>query len=381
MKRVLILGAVVVAVALWAGVATAGEYHVGPSLVCSDCHTMHYSRSHDFTGDVITPGSFDSLAAGGPFKYLLKADGTNSLCLACHDGQTYAPDVLGANSSGTPADGRQAGALNRVGVGGGYDEWKGHTLGETGIPPGFEPTLVGANADAYDPAGGLKCTSCHLNHGIAAAYRNLGPRRFASSGNQPNFRPTYVISETNDTTKDVWVKIAPGTYSANSGSSATFDPFYATANIFFNRNDATVGSVKTSNRMGTFCAACHANFHGGPGDAQIKTSAGDSGFVRHPTAQVSIGDLQPGGHSSLPRYVGATTKVKVTTNDYAAYTQSAPMCLSCHKAHGNQNPFGLIFLSRAATAVTEEGGWAAADTQDTPTGLRNLCGQCHVQGN
>ena len=55
--------------------------------------------------------------------------------------------------------------------------------------------------------------------------------------------------------------------------------------------------------------------------------------------------------------------------------------MTCHKAHGNQNPFGLVFLDRNATSVGEEGGFGADDTDTSvKTGYRNLCGQCHSQG-
>jgi hypothetical protein len=96
---------------------------------------------------------------------------------------------------------------------------------------------------------------------------------------------------------------------------------------------------------------------------------------------VAIGALT-GGHSNLTgRYAVAATKVKVATIDYTNYTNSSPICLSCHKSHGNQNPFGLVFLNRTAVSVDEQGGWAAGQTANTANGLRNLCGQCHGQGN
>ena len=49
-----------------------------------------------------------------------------------------------------------------------------------------------------------------------------------------------------------------------------------------------------------------------------------------------------------------------------------PTCITCHKAHGNGNPFGLIFRAGSG-APTEDG-----DTDGSS--LRDLCGQCHVQG-
>ena len=368
--------------------AFAGEWHTGTTNVCTDCHTMHFSQQHnwDGTSPVSTTAQLDGnwLSATGPNNYLLKAP-ANELCLSCHDGQTFAPDVLGVNINAAPTNGRSAGALNEVALGSGYEDWKGHTLGSVNTPPGFDPTVIGASATWYDPAGGLECISCHAQHGPAGAYRNLGP--YALGGAAGNARPTYVISTTNDATKDVWINMA-GPYTPNTGNAATFNPLFATANISYNRNDATVGTTKTSNKLDTFCASCHGEFHGGPTDATISngsTIAGLDGFIRHPTSQMLIGAAGAagyGGHSSLTRYTAATTKVKVYSS-VAGYTDATPGCVTCHKAHGNQNPFGLVFLNRNALSVSEEGGLGTGQVEMANgygTGYRNLCGQCHGQG-
>ncbi len=366
-------------------VAYAGEWHAGTTNLCSDCHTMHFSMQHNWDGTTpvaTTPQANGNwMGASGPNQFLLKLP-ANQLCKTCHDGQTFAPDVVGLNANASPTQGRSGGALNEVATGAPYEIYKGHTLDSTAAPPGFNPAVIGASATWYDPAGGLECISCHSQHGSATTYRNLGPYALGTAATAA--RPTYVIGTTNDTTRDVWINIA-APYTANSGSAATFNPFYDTANVSFNRNDATVGTTLTSNRMDTFCASCHGNFHGGPGDTAIgATAAALDGFIRHPTSQVTIGAAGTqgyGGHSSLSRFVGATTKVRVYASDRTAYTDASPGCVSCHKAHGNQNPFGLIFLSRSATSVGEQGGFDATQTQNQMQGYRNLCGQCHGQGN
>jgi hypothetical protein len=363
---------------------TTGEYHSGGTLLCYDCHTMHFSMAHGFAGEAGPPpqtpqaGGF-WLGSTGPNEYLLKAP-ANELCLACHDNQTFAPDVLGVNQNASPSQGRQAGALNRVGLGVPYETWKGHTLDSTEMPPGYNPAVLG-NLYIYDSASGLECTKCHLQHGSAAVYRNLGPRSLGTSTNLPN----YVIGTANDTTKDVWINIA-APYTAGTGNVGTFNPFYDRANISFNRNDRTLGTTNSSNRIDTMCAACHGNFHGSPGDANIGGIAGASnleGFLRHPTSKAVIGAAGAagyGGHSSLTRYTGATMKVKVYSSQ-TTFTDATPGCVTCHKGHGNQNAFGLIFLNRTAASVDEQGGYASGQTQDLATGYRNLCGQCHGQGN
>jgi len=382
MRRTLAMVVALALVAFGAGISVAGEYHSGATLLCSDCHTMHFSQQHGWAGGAVSTTfamNGDWLSATGPNAFLLKAP-ANELCQACHSGQSLAPDVVGANVNTSPVQGREAGALNVLGGSGDYAEFKGHTLGSTAVPPGYDPTLVGGTP-WYDASGGLECISCHAQHGPATAYRNLGP--YSMTGITGVVRPTYAISTTNDTTKDVWIALA--SYSSGSADAATFNPYYDFASISFNRNDATVGSTKTSNKMDTFCAACHANFHGGAEDANIgATVAALDGFLRHPTSQVTIGAAGAqghGGHSSLSRFVANTTKVKVYATDHTGYTDASPGCVTCHKSHGNKNPFGLVFLNRAATSVDEEGGLATGQVASNNLGARNLCGQCHSQGN
>jgi len=376
MKKLMLAAAVT-----FAASAYAGEWHTGTTNLCTDCHTMHFSMQHGFAGGAVgtTPApNGDWMGATGPNNFLLKLP-ANELCKTCHDGQTFAPDVVTANFNATPTQGRSAGALNEAASATPYESWKGHTLGSTTVPPGFAPARVGLSTTWYDPAGGLECINCHTQHGMAGAYRNLGPRSLGANV------PTYVISPTNDATRDVWINIPAG-YLANSGSAATFNPYYDSASVSYNRNDRTVGTTTTSNGLDAMCATCHGNFHGGPTDTEIsnaQTLGGLDGFIRHPTSGITIGASGAagyGGHSSLSRYTGAVTKVKVYS-DAAGYTDASPGCVSCHKAHGNQNPFGLVFLSRNATSVGEEGGYASGQTQNLMQGYRNLCGQCHSQGN
>src|SRR3972149_1021169 len=106
-----------------------GDYHVSGTLLCYDCHTMHFSMQHGWDGGAVS-GTFQTggswLSANGPNHFLLK-DTANNLCLGCHNGQSFAPDVVGANG-GMAIAVRQAGALNQIGgAGAGYEEYKGHT--------------------------------------------------------------------------------------------------------------------------------------------------------------------------------------------------------------------------------------------------------------
>lgn len=371
--------------------ALAGEYHSGASLVCADCHTAHFSMQHNWDGSTPVPiapngtgpdADMNWLSASGPNPYLLKAP-ANQLCLSCHDNNTFAPDVYAINTNAASyPTGRSAGGINDPAAGSPYDTWKGHTLGSTVIPPGYNPAAVGAT-DWYLTTTGLECISCHNQHAPANAYRNLGP--YSMGAARTAATPTYDLSTTNDTTKDVWINIS-APYPAGSGNPATFGPYYDQGNVSFNNIPSTAGTTHSNNKMDVFCAMCHGNFHGGTGDTNIgggTAGATADGFIRHPTSLQVIGASTLGGHSSLTRYVATTpaNRVRVYANDRVGYTDATPGCVSCHKAHGNENPFGLIYLARNAVSNGEQGGWYTGEPQTDQQGTRNLCGQCHSQGN
>ena len=291
----------------------------------------------------VPDSSFTPLGPSGPYEYLLRND-INDLCLTCHDGQSFAPDVLFTNAN---AYVRQAGALNRAGFG--LPE-TGHTLDSTDPAPGSNPVWS-------EPTVGLHCTNCHQPHGYnpgGSAYRNLAH----SPGNGFPFPGVFVsyATGTNVLTEDV--------YQVAAGPMATH---YAYSNIFFNEPDPTKSDYAQ------FCKGCHTDFHGDKGGAELGGAAGDA-WLRHPTNDADIGVLG-GGHSSLGVFTGHTNRVQVMSASGVwdpPAADNTPSCMSCHKSHGNQNAFGLIFMSGTGT-VTEEGDINGTQTKD-------LCKQCHVQG-
>jgi hypothetical protein len=386
MKKILVLVAIL---ALAAFPVLAGEWHTGQTNLCADCHTMHNSMAHTWTGSGVvsvgTPvkdGNWVKAANGDlAGDYLLKAADPNALCLSCHNGTVdFAPSVVALKSVNDAAN-RAAGYLNENGA----DAHTGHSLGSTASAPGF-----GAGVQAWTTAG-LECIHCHTQHGRAGVYRNLGPRSgatvptYAMAGKQPIDMlglPETIADARTHATIDVFID-APG-YTPNSGNA--FKNLYETDNVTYLKRTAPVSGIE--NASGTQCAYCHGAFHGSPTSANIGGEVlGTSGqhFNRHPVGGVIVGGTGQGGYSGNPTLrIGAAasvSKIKVYT-DTADYSDATPGCISCHKGHGNGQPFGLVFANRTLPGMGENGNLPVpTDGTSLAVAQRGLCGQCHGQGN
>lgn len=358
-RKLLVCASVLVAVAAMAGWSWAGDYHYNQNLVCTDCHVMHYSQQHGY--DLSKPnGGFFAEPANGPNTFLLRND-VNELCLSCHNGQTFAPDVFEANTNGYI---RQAGGLNEVGGSADYPEIAGHTLGSKDVAPGSSPAWK-------DSTEGLNCVDCHSGHGRASSgivapggYRNL-------------FRETTGFVSITYSRGDVEGSNNTSLWVYEDASSGVNGSHYGRGAITFNEPDPN------ASRYADFCKTCHTNFHGVPGDAATVGGVGSGSgpwidFQRHPTAGVNIGQ-NGGGHTDLARLVAdGANQVQVMSpsgvraGSYTAgNTDLTPSCMSCHKGHGNKNAFGLVYMVGTG-AITEEG--------DNGTDMRNTCRACHIQG-
>ena len=328
--------------------ARGGEDHDGQMVVCCDCHTMTFSQTHAYDGGVAPP--FGS----GPNPWLLRQPGAE-LCKACHDGQADKPDSVGEHGNGYV---RQAGGLSTRSSP--YESWKGHTLGATNAAPGGN-WVPGTN--------GLECSHCHSVHGMSAAaavqtldvagnpttsqWRNLTAR---PGGALTRLGISYAKGS-NDLTKDIFLR---------SWTLGAVTTNYSVSNVDLNE------PVSSKSGIGRWCQACHPAFHGSAADANMHDA---SHWLRHPTADANM---------STTTYKTRSFRLKVMSpaGDWGAQgsawatppSDMTPTCTTCHKAHGNQNPYGLIYL-KGTGPVTEEG-----DADGQTEGLRTLCRQCHSQG-
>jgi cytochrome c553 len=328
--------------------AQAGEYHSlhNETLFCDNCHQFSSSKVVD-TGE---HGFRDNPESDihQPSNLLTRLG--NKVCTSCHDNNPDVSDVVGANKGRSPGIVREAGALNMVGGRYPYNEGNGHTLGIVAPAPGSRPMWM--------PKDGLMCIDCHDPHGEnpnGNAYRNL--KAFPGNTPSPGVLVTYSIGS-HDPSRDVYVR-------------SRLD--YDASNIDFNEPSSNRSAIAE------FCQGCHTEFHGSKGEVEVGGETGIA-WIRHPSSDADIGWVGE-RHSSKQIFAGDWIQkdnfVKVTTktgnwtpNSAQEVVDHSPTCLSCHKAHGNRNSFGLIFMGNTGQ-ITEEG---------TPGGQYiDLCRQCHVQ--
>lgn len=308
--------------------AQAGLYHGGDAGACQDCHkTATRDQGPVLIASLITP-----LPRQSSFSRM----DVNRTCLDCHSGRGGTGDGSSVLSIASGALVRQAGALN----GPGGLAHSGHTLGSTQRAPGGR----------WRPGPqGLTCTDCHDAHGENGQYRNLVLRPGTATEDR---RVTFVVGPNNDLQKNVWIR-------SDFGGAEVHDA----RNVRFNQ------PRPGRSAYGEWCQGCHTDFHGAAGSPNM---GGVNGWTRHPSADARIGG-GPGRNSSLTRYAALANRVPtMSASGSWPASDNTPSCMSCHKAHGNGNPFGLLYMAGVGQ-ITENG-----DSQGK--NQTHLCQQCHTQG-
>lgn len=296
-----------------------GTYHRGANLFCSQCHTMHASESH--LGGPSEPGAYPRVYT--PQGKLLKAADPVTLCLTCHDNQTGIPDVVGPDVNNL--NDRAAGFFGTVDMPNDH----GHKIA-TGIDPNVLCERCHTEGGFHNGGGfttaSVSCIDCHNPHGNGRS-RNL---QWASyPGGEYPF--CYYIR--------------PG--------SAGLDA-YESANIGYGAPSGSLFSTQGV-EVSNMCIDCHhsvfQNTHSGTGHLKHPAYNSESG-QRNTISQGDASgstvsshwvDGTGAGFLQTPRVPfvvrGALTFEAATT---VAATNGV-FCLTCHKAHGSERPFGLVF--------------------------------------
>lgn len=264
---------------LWAHGLTAGNWHTGAGIVCTDCHTQHSSQNNQ-------PMRTDNVADPAA-KLLLRATPLE-LCLSCHDGsKVSSPDVV------TPVsyvDDSAAGAFPNSG---GTATTIAHHLNNPTpeVPPGGTIPMV------------LTCTTCHDPHGNEN-YRNL-----RSDPTQTGLTPVSVLANES--------VIANGSNPAN---------VYVPSNIIYKSG------------VSLWCEKCHGEPLAGSDHPVDRTIFGAiaASYARWSTGTTTT--VMSVGGTPEPRVPAHSP-----TDDVYPSSDDQVMCLSCHKAHGSANWKTLIY--------------------------------------
>ena len=269
----------------------AGSWHRGESLVCSDCHTMHGSQAHAW-GAPSPPSS--TPAPGGDWlsatapSSKLLKAAPDQLCVACHDGSTSGAPDVIA-PVGYVAD-PAGGAFESVST----PSALGHDLG------GAAPVATPLGSAAVT----LGCRTCHDPHGNSS-FRNLRPR--------PPGAPAG---------PDVAVAVDEAVV-ANGSNPAQV---YVASNLAY--------------RSGTsaWCTTCHDGY-----------AAAVAAGTKHPTDRPVAG-----ASSTTWSAVDPALRVRAEhpSDPAVPSADDQVFCLSCHKAHGSQNPDALVYADGVSVDST-----------------------------
>ncbi len=302
-------------------------FHNGLTLSCSQCHVMHASKQHVNNSEAGVDPFGPYPQSFTPAKSLLKASDPVALCLACHDNFPGIPDVVGADVNGLTE--RSAGFFDLPGV----NNPRGHKL-DYGLTLDNSELCYRCHFVGTFATAAVSCIDCHNPHGNYKV-RNL---QWASwPGGEPDF----------------------GLYENGAASLAK----YERSNIAY--GDPGVANVREVTNM---CNDCHHVFTG----SYYNDPDGNGWHNLHPSYDSERGNTNsisqglPRATTDPAHWTGGTgvgfmisarvPYVNHLAADFASAkvvdpTVNGVFCLSCHKAHGGSNSFGLVWDPVSGTAA------------------------------
>lgn len=322
---------------------------------CANCHTMHASQNGSWIGDPdITK-----------HRSLLKFG-----CQACHTGSTGekngdAPIVYHTTAPTGQGNGKTLAGGDFYWVTQVSGDNKGHNVEGVGsvgedqlignnapgfVPPGWDATAtsVGYTFGAVAPNGWTQQVTCAGEFGCHGKH-GLGVDIWAgvSGGHHGNIGGTASQVTTPATTVGGSYRFLNGITGLedanwNWGENASTHNEYSGVNDTSARN-TEVGAgdyagARTAGTISFLCAECHGRYH-----ASIASGAtGASPWLRHPTDVVLPGDAS----KEYSNYTAYSVQAPIARPDLTSIADHAVvvpgtdivMCLSCHRAHGSDQP-------------------------------------------
>ncbi len=297
-----------------------GIHHNGESLICSDCHVMHASMEHNYEGTTAGDGNVESFPWNpAPTAKLLKFGDPLDLCLSCHDGMSGVPDVVDSDVNGLNE--RSAGHFSAPET----MNPRGHNLGRD-LEQGYVYDFCArCHFGGEVTTASVTCIDCHAMHG------NGNPRNLQWASNPGNEPPLGLFNPVGMT------GIAK----------------YENANVGY----GTAGDISLR-EVTNICIDCHhgimGGFHYGGEDYMGRHPIYDSeGGIINVISQGDASGSTNSGHWNDGVGIGFDGTQRVSylvpgALDYTSATivdgsMNSVFCLSCHKAHGSDQAFSLVW--------------------------------------
>jgi len=314
---------------------------------CYACHTMHDSQEGQ------------PMAVDGPHPMLLLSD-----CMGCHttdaalpyDG--LRPYVKSSTGNAFHDDNSLAGGFfPAIMDGTGNHDGSFHDLGTTVIPAGYNAQYH-TNGNGYQSNEGLSCAGsngCHGDETVLDDMQAIAGGHHKSGVMANTYRMLLVgVDPVFGSGADDYEFNLISTVRTDSAGGFNPDPG-------INVNIYSAGTATGGATISELCAKCHGVFH-------AETRDQNNSWIRHPTENLipAAWEIGASGYS----LTGIDYKYNPVGYVNATEDQSSKRvtCLSCHRAHGTEQPDILRFNYdvQQANSTVDYGCLGCHDAQRAP---------------